>query len=272
VPFTGPREEHLAIRELYESYADGASRRDRATWLGCYAPDARWTTHYFDVSGIEAIGARFDAIMERARDVTFSLQFGGIEVEAEKARCTTYQTESLLYADGSTYDLVGRYEDELVRRDGVWRFLNRVYHVKRESIPEAGPRFSGPAADRLAIRELHATYADAASRQDKAQWLACWTEDAVWVSSSGEVTGREALSRRWDELFTTMDALAFFSMTGAVQVAGDNAVACDHVREIARISGKVLKFAARYDDELVREPEGWKFARRVYTINLAEPD
>ncbi|MDE8651139.1 nuclear transport factor 2 family protein [Novosphingobium album (ex Liu et al. 2023)] len=270
MPFTGPREDHLAIRELYETNADGGSRRDRAAWLACYAPDARWKSPYFDLTGHAAIGAMFDEIMAGVVDTTFFVQIGAIEVTHDRARCRLQQAESLLYADGSTYELVGQYQDELVRRDGRWLFLDRDYALKREQRPLPAARFSGPPADRAAIRELHATYADAASRRDKQQWLDCWTDDAVWVTSMGEVRGKAALAERWDQLFTTMDALAFLSMTGAVAVRGDRATACDHVREIARIDGQVLKFAARYDDELVRTANGWRFARRGYAMNIAE--
>lgn len=130
--------------------------------------------------------------------------------------------------------------------------------------------FSGSELDRLAIRELQDAYADAASRIDKQQWLDCWAEDAVWITSQGEVRGKTALAERWDQLFETMDAMAFFSMPGGIAVEGDHATARCHVREIARIDGQVMKFAARYGDQLVRENGRWRFSRRTYVINIAE--
>lgn len=268
--FSGPREEHLAIRELYETYADGGSRLDRETWLGCYAADARWRCPYFDHVGIDPIAAQYDAIMIGVTDVTFFIQIGALEVEGDRAHCRLQQSESLLYADGSTYDLVGQYEDELVRREGRWWFLDRDYTIKRESRPRKGMRFSGAEADRIAIRELHATYADAASRQDKQQWLDCFTDEGVWETSMGPFSGKAALAARWDELFATMDAMLYVSVTGSVHVDGDRASATDHVREVARIGGAVMKFAARYDDDCVRIDGEWKFARRRYCMTLAE--
>lgn len=130
--------------------------------------------------------------------------------------------------------------------------------------------FTGPEADRNAIRDLHATYADAASRIDKAQWLDCWAPDALWVTTMGEVRGHDALSRAWDRLFATMDAMAFFAMTGAIAVTGDTATARCHVREIARIHGKVQKFSAWYEDRLVRIDGRWLLAQRTYVMNIAE--
>lgn len=268
--FSGPVEDRQAIRELYDSYADAGSRADRAGWLDCYAPDARWKSHYFDLRGIEAIAATYDAIMAEVIDTTFFLQMGAIEVDGDTARVRCQQAESLLYPDGTTYDLTGQYEDELVRREGRWRFLDRHYIVKRETAPDRAGQFRGAMAQRLAIRELHETYADAASRIDKQQWLDCWTEDAVWGTSQGEFLGKAALASRWDDLFASMDAMAFISMPGRIAVDGDRATASAHVREIARIDGKVMKFAARYDDTLERVDGQWKFARRDYVMNIAE--
>ena len=42
MPFTGPLEDRIAIREMYDSYADGANRMDRAMWLSVWANDAVW--------------------------------------------------------------------------------------------------------------------------------------------------------------------------------------------------------------------------------------
>jgi ketosteroid isomerase-like protein len=130
--------------------------------------------------------------------------------------------------------------------------------------------FSGPEADRMAIRELMECYADAASRIDKAQWLGCWAPDAVWVMRQRDIVGLEALSQTWDTIFGAVDALAFFAMPGAIAVTGDTASARCHVREIVRRGSDVSKLSARYDDELVRHEGRWKFARRTYVMNIEE--
>lgn len=134
--FAGPMEDRLAIRELYDTYAHGANRQDRAVWLSCYCDDARWTTHYFDLHGIEEIAQQYDRIGETVVDTFLTSQVTAIDVRGDTAHCEALQSESLLYEGGATYDLVGRYEDELVRRDGRWRFKVRNYLVKREAAPE----------------------------------------------------------------------------------------------------------------------------------------
>ena len=132
--------------------------------------------------------------------------------------------------------------------------------------------FFGPLEDRVAIRELHATYADAAARIDKEQWLACWTDDAVWAMRLGDICGKQEMSAKWDELYSSMTAIAFFSMTAAITVQGDRATARDHVHEIACFGDKTARFAAWYDDELVRTNGVWRFTRRTYHLNIREPD
>ncbi|MEZ5744599.1 MAG: nuclear transport factor 2 family protein [Sphingomonadaceae bacterium] len=136
--WTGPMEDRLAIRELYDSYADAASRADRAAWLGCYTKDARWKTHYFDLTGIDAIAQQYDAIGGDVTDTLVHTQVFSIEVDGDSATCRALQIESLLYANGATYELAGLYEDELVREGGQWLFKYRNYLVKREKAPDVG--------------------------------------------------------------------------------------------------------------------------------------
>ncbi len=134
--FSGPMEDRLLIRELYDSFADAASRGDREGWLSCFAEDARWKSQYFDLQGRDAIGAKYDEIMGDVTDTTFFVQMGAIEVAGDGARVRMQQDESLLFANGSTYDLTGEYNDTLVRRDGRWQFKDKIYVVKREKLPE----------------------------------------------------------------------------------------------------------------------------------------
>lgn len=132
----------------------------------------------------------------------------------------------------------------------------------------AGSTFTGPQADRMAIRELMECYADAASRMDKAQWLGCWAPDAVWAMRQGDIVGHAALSQAWDTIFASVEALGFFAMPGAIAVTGDSARARCHVREVVRRADGVTRLCARYDDELVRRDGGWTFARRTYVMNI----
>lgn len=136
MPFTGPMEDRLAIREMYDTYADGGSRGCRDTWLSCYAEDSRWASHVFDLKGIEAIGATFDQIMQGVAHTKVFTQIGSIEMDGDTAKVRMRQDECLFYEDGRTYELLGYYKDELVKREGRWLFKDREYVVIREVPPE----------------------------------------------------------------------------------------------------------------------------------------
>jgi ketosteroid isomerase-like protein len=131
--------------------------------------------------------------------------------------------------------------------------------------------FSGPLEDRIAIRELHDAYADAGFRGDRQGWLDCWSEDCVWKTVFGELRGRAALTKQWDQLWDTIGALGFFAKVGAIEVDGDRAATRCYIREIfLGKDGAMQKIVGRYDDQLARESGGWKFLRRDYTVLIRE--
>lgn len=131
--------------------------------------------------------------------------------------------------------------------------------------------FAGPAEDRLAIRELYGTYADCAFRQDRAGFLACWSADGTWSTPFGEVSGQQELSAQWDTIWQTMQSMGFFTEIGSIAVAGDHATARAWCREILNLpDGRIRKIVGRYDDELRREADGWRFVRRTYAVLIAE--
>jgi ketosteroid isomerase-like protein len=136
MPFTGPPAERMAIRELYDTFADGASRRDRATWLGCWTADGYWWSHHFECVGREAIAKKYDEIMQNVVAVTFFTQIGSIEINGDEARARVYCTERLVLQEGGSYRVAGRYEDELRREQGTWLFARRRYNVATEEMSE----------------------------------------------------------------------------------------------------------------------------------------
>lgn len=131
--------------------------------------------------------------------------------------------------------------------------------------------FTGTLEDRIAIRELHDTYADAGFRGDMQQWLDCFAEDCVWITPFGEMRGKDQLKGLWDQIWSTMGALGFFTVMGALEVEGDKAKGRAYIREIFLAKdGTMEKLVGRYDDELVREGGAWKFVRRDYAVLVRE--
>lgn len=131
--------------------------------------------------------------------------------------------------------------------------------------------FIGPVEDRLKIRELYNTYSDASSRQDVDAYLACWSDTCERLSRQGELRGKPALREAWDQVWADLDGMAFFSEPGAIEVAGETAVARCLCREIIVLKGgEVWKVVGRYEDDLVREAGEWRFRRRRYNLLINE--
>lgn len=134
--FTGPIEDRHAIRDLYDSYADGANRGDREAWLACWSDDAYWWTHYFEQSGKQAIAAQHEQLMANVATTTFFTQIGMIEVDGDKAKSRAFCMERLVMKSGGSHRLTGRYDDDLVRSGGKWLFTRRIYKVMIEEFPD----------------------------------------------------------------------------------------------------------------------------------------
>src|SRR5262245_34861110 len=114
--------------------------------------------------------------------------------------------------------------------------------------------FTGPIEDRIAIRELHETYADASFRGDMEQRLGCFIEDCICTNSFGEMRGKAQLRAMWDQMFSELDALAFFPVMGGIEVDGDRATSRAYIREVFLAKdGSIMKLVGSYDDQLVRQ-------------------
>jgi len=128
--------------------------------------------------------------------------------------------------------------------------------------------FTGPAEDRLAIRELFETYSDAVCRHDAETWGATWAEDAVWhlpdYPEMGEVKGREAIVATWKGAMEHYPGIVFVATPGSIEVSGDRATARSYTSEVYDHGGVTKRDRGRYDDELVKTPQGWRFSRRVF--------
>ena len=127
--FTGPFEDRLAIRELYGTYADCAFREDKAGFLSCWCEDGAWATPFGEVAGRAALDAQWDTIWQTFASMGFFTEVGAIEVDGNHAKGRAYCREILNLPDGGIRKIVGRYDDELQREGGQWRFARRSYAI-----------------------------------------------------------------------------------------------------------------------------------------------
>lgn len=130
MPFTGPAEDRLAIRELIETYADAVTQVDAAAWGATWAEDGVWSMpdypEFPTQHGRTAIVGLWVEAMKHYPGLMFEAWPGSIEVDGDTAKVRTYTSE--IYDQGAeTLRDRGQYEDVCVKRDGRWRFQSRTF-------------------------------------------------------------------------------------------------------------------------------------------------
>ncbi|MCJ2180865.1 nuclear transport factor 2 family protein [Novosphingobium album (ex Hu et al. 2023)] len=135
MPFTGPREDRDAIRELYATYGDASTCGDTERFLACFAEDGQWNTHIFQRTGKAELRAQWDQLWAGFERVGFLGEVGSIEVEGDAACCRCVAREIVLLKTGGVYKLIGQYTDRLVRQNGAWLFAQRDYRPIVEELP-----------------------------------------------------------------------------------------------------------------------------------------
>ncbi len=128
--------------------------------------------------------------------------------------------------------------------------------------------FEGPVEDRLAIRELMESYADAVCIVDAEAWGATWAEDGVWelpdYPEIGKITGRNQIVAAWIAAMTHYPGIIFATMPGSIIVKGDQASARSYTSEVYDKEGVTKRDRGRYDDLLVKRAGRWLFKSRVF--------
>jgi uncharacterized protein (TIGR02246 family) len=127
--FEGPIEDRLSIRERIEAYADAVFRRDADSWIANWAEDATWSLPGLDVTGRDNIKAAWLQAMSAFPLAAFFATPGSIRVGGQRAQVRVYTQEILTLAEGGLRRIVGAYDDELIKADGVWLFSRRAYRI-----------------------------------------------------------------------------------------------------------------------------------------------
>jgi SnoaL-like domain len=128
--------------------------------------------------------------------------------------------------------------------------------------------FTGPAEDRLAIRELLETYADAVTRRDAAAWGATWAEDGEWslpdYPEIGTTVGRPAIVAMWTEAMKGYPGIMFEAWPGSIEIAGDRAAMRSYTAEVYDQDGITMRDRGVYEDTCVKVGGQWLFASRSF--------
>ncbi|MFA7440625.1 MAG: nuclear transport factor 2 family protein [Sphingomonadaceae bacterium] len=128
------------------------------------------------------------------------------------------------------------------------------------------------AADRVAINDVLARYADGVTRRDVAVWRSTWDEDAEWYLFGPEsVRGRDAIVAAWEEAIAGFPFVVMMVSQGAVEIDGDRAQGHSFSSEIARTAdGKRLRVHGCYEDRYIRRNGVWGFSFRRFTVLNSE--
>jgi 3-phenylpropionate/cinnamic acid dioxygenase small subunit len=137
-------------------------------------------------------------------------------------------------------------------------------------------------ADRLAIQDLAAHYARAVDRRDYDAFARIFTRDgrvAVYYGDPAFVAPTNEM-RGIDKIMKGMRGIEQYRRTThfvgnqTVELEANRAMAetyclAHHLHEVeGRWSNFIMSI--RYADRCVREPEGWRFAERVLTVDWTE--
>jgi ketosteroid isomerase-like protein len=125
--------------------------------------------------------------------------------------------------------------------------------------------------DRIQIQELTARFNRAADGTDVPTLLALFTDDATLEMHGREhgtdyYTGPEGLA----QLCAPFDGQrVHITSDSIIEIDGDTATQECTLLLITRAPRRGLTaiFTGRYSDELVRTPDGWRFARRVVHVD-----
>ena len=125
--FEGPVEDRLALRELLDAYGAAVIGHDAESWQALWADDAVWNLRGRTIEGRTAIGAAWRQAMAAYRFVAFMTFPARMRIDGEAAQAVSHTLEFLTPHDGASRRQHGRYEDAMVRRDGVWLFARRSF-------------------------------------------------------------------------------------------------------------------------------------------------
>lgn len=131
--------------------------------------------------------------------------------------------------------------------------------------------FTGPVEDRLAIRELVATYGDAVFRRNAEEWGGVWADDGVWCLPQfpglERVEGKQKIVELWSAAIGEYPFMVNIQTLGALEVKGDTATGRTYTHETVRTkAGGHHVEINLYHDEFVKRNGRWYIKSRTLEI------
>lgn len=125
-------EDQSAIERLLKEYGRTLDARDFAAYAALFAREGEWKGALGTYRGPAAIQAAMEKIFtDAAADIPKGRNFhvmSNFIIDVRGDRATARSTFIFYKMNGSAPEaaVAGRYEDELIRENGAWRFLRRT--------------------------------------------------------------------------------------------------------------------------------------------------
>jgi ketosteroid isomerase-like protein len=125
-------------------------------------------------------------------------------------------------------------------------------------------------SEEFSIQQTISRYAEGASRADWDQVLSTYLPNGVWeiASFGAKFEGHQAIQAALRQCSDPMDYIVQINGPALMQIKGDTATARSVIRECGKYAGRDegLEVLGFYADRLLRTPDGWKFAHRVFEL------
>jgi uncharacterized protein (TIGR02246 family) len=129
-------EDRLAISDLFVRYTNALDRGDVETIVDCFTPDGSLDSpavgRHSGHAAIRALAERFARFHEHGAQLRHVITNLAVEIDGDHARATCYLLNVLTRNGKSEMLAPGRYECDLVKSAGQWRFQNRVVILDHE--------------------------------------------------------------------------------------------------------------------------------------------
>ena len=124
--------------------------------------------------------------------------------------------------------------------------------------------------DELDIQRTISLYHEGASTADLDQLIATFLPDGTWAVPALDFLchGHTEMRQVMAAVLEPIEYLVQINAPAIITVDGDTASARTLVRECAKFRDRpgLVDVVARFDDELRRTPDGWRFALRTFTL------
>ena len=125
-------------------------------------------------------------------------------------------------------------------------------------------------SEEVAVQQTLNAYSVNASLGDLEAMVATFMPDGVWdlPGINARFEGREAILEGASAITGAIEYMVQLNSPAVIKVDGDKATAQSVIRECGKYAGRQtsLEVLGLYTDELVRTPEGWRFAKRTFTV------